>query len=239
MPNAKLYNTISPRQGNAHDSPAPVYTQADLDEVLEVRRMVELGAWPADFLLNEGGGDDVPELLLARQHLRLNKRRPEVAAMVVTMDKPYSLGMELAQELMSRGVKFKEDRPHVQFCDETYSFSAFLKDLMSANHNALNHVFDVKYYYNALRPEQMLQVDPCLLCANDDGAPNHPSFPAGHGGTSGSAQATINAYFDLTPDMELKVHDACYQFAHWRTLLGVHYRKDNDDGLRIGNLYSS
>lgn len=235
----KRYDQVSPREGNAHDSPAPRHSEEDLCEVIEVRRQVELGEWPAEFLANDGGGDDVPDLLKSRTDLRLNKRRPKTAALVVTMDKPYSLGVELADELLSRGVKFKEVRDHIQFADQTFSYSAFLKDLASANHKALNHAFDVKYHYMAKRPEQLAKVDPCVFCVNDAGAPQHPSYPAGHGATSGSAQAVIEAYFDLDDEMKLKVHDACYQFAHWRTLLGVHFREDNDEGIRIGRKYTS
>ena len=235
----KRYDLVSPREGNAHDSPAPRHSEEDLCEVIEVRRQVELGEWPSDFLANEGGGDDVPDLLKARRALRLSARRPTTAALVVTMDDPDSLGVELAKELMSRGVKFKEDRGHVQFCDETYSFSALKADLAMANHKALNHAFDVKYHYDAKRPEQYAKVDPCVFCVNEAGAPNHYSYPAGHGATSGSAQAVIEKYFDLDDEMKLKVHDACYQFAHWRTLLGVHFREDNDEGIRIGRKYSS
>ena len=235
----KRYDLVSTRTGVKHDSPAPRHNEDDLQEVIEVRRMVELGEWPAEFLANDGGGDDIPDLLKSRRDLRLTKRRPATAALVVTMDKPYSLGVNLADELLARGEKFKEVRDHVQFCDPTFSYSALLADLATANHKALNHAFDVKYYYKAKRPEQYLKVDPCIFSEDNVGAPNHYSYPAGHGATSGSAEAVINAYFDLNDEMKLKVYDACYQFAHWRTLLGVHFREDNDEGLRIGRLYTS
>ena len=236
---AKRYDLVSTRVGNKHDSPAPRHSEDDLEEVIEVRRQVDSMIWPSEFLSNEFGGDDIPELLKARKHLKLNKRLPSIAALVVTMDKPYSLGVELADELLARGVKYKEDSPHIQFCDPDFSYSALLADLATANHKALNHAFDVKYYYKAKRPEQLVKVAPCTFCENEKGAPNHYTYPAGHGATSGSAESVINAYFDLDDDMKGKVYDACYQFAHWRTLLGVHFREDNDEGLRIGRLYSS
>lgn len=238
MSQAKQYDRVSPRAGNKHDSPSPRHNDDDLAEVLEVRRMVDLQEWPSEFLMNDGGGDDVPDLLKSRRALRLKKNKPSVAALVVTMDKPYSLGVELADELLARGVKFREEQDHIQFCDPEMSYSALLRDLASANHKALNHAFDVKYFYKAKRPEQYVMVAPCVLCENEAGAPMHPAYPAGHGATSGSAQAVINKYFDLDSQMSLKVHDACYQFAHWRTLLGVHFREDNDEGIRIGSLYS-
>lgn len=235
----KQYNIVSPREPNRHDSPEPRHNDDDFKEVVEIRRQVELGIWPSDFLANKGGGDRVPDLLAKRRALGLTKSRPKTAAFVVTMDDPYSLGVEIAKELISRGVKFKIDMTHVQFCDPEMSYTALIRDLSSANHKALNHAFDVKYHFMARRPEQYALVDPCLFAADDVGAPGHPSYPAGHGATSGSAQAVIEKYFDLTDEMYLKVYDACYQFAHWRTLLGVHFREDNDEGLRIGRLYSA
>ena len=238
----KRYDTVSPNPGKPHDSPPPRHSKEDLQEVSEVRRMVELGHWPSEFLANEsGGGDDVPELLASRRALRLSKRRPTTAALVVTMDDPYSLGEELHKELRARGVRYKEDSDHTRFAEPEFSRAAFARDLASANAKALWHAFEVKYHYKAVRPEARPEVlvAPCVFCVDDFGAPNHWAYPAGHGATSGSALAVLRAYFDLDEDMDKLVFDACYQFAHWRTLLGVHFREDNDEGLRIGLKYAA
>ena len=235
----KQYNLVSTRQGKRHDSPSPRHDADDLQEVIDVREQVALGHWPSEFLDNRYGGDDVPDLLQARTALNLTKENPSIAALVVTMDQPDSLGIELHNELVARGVKYKEHQDHVQFCDPEFSYTAFKRDLANANHLALNHAFDVKYYYRAKRPEQYVQVAPCIFSEDKVGAPAHYSYPAGHGATSGSAQAVIESYFDLDSEMKGKVYDACYQFAHWRTLLGVHFREDNDEGLRIGRMYSA
>ena len=233
----KRYDIVSPNPGYRHDSPAPRHNAADLQEVLEVRRRVELGEWPSEYLSHANGtGKEIPVLLRSRA-LALSVVRPKTAALVVTMDKPYSLGVEMADALLAMGAKLKVDLPHVQFCDPEMSYTSLLRDLASANHRALGHCFQVKYHYKAKRPEQYAKVDPCIFAVDLVGAPGHPSYPAGHGGTSGSAEAVIMRYFDLDNDGVAMVKDAAYQFAHWRTLLGVHFREDNDEGLRIGRKY--
>jgi hypothetical protein len=92
--------------------------------------------------------------------------------------------------------------------------------------------------------------------AYPEGAPLHPSYPAGHAGIAGAAVTVLKAYFDeewqlpspvvpsadgavLEPaDATLTVGGELNKLASnvsiGRNWAGIHYRSDADDGLRLG-----
>lgn len=219
----------SPRKGVQHGTAAPTEGRDKLDEVIEVRRQVVTNHWPADYLAHGDGFGTEPPVLLKEMGIR--KRRPSTAAAAVRMDKPHDLGVALWDALHAAGAKLKEQYNYVPFVEQ---FAHFLSELNNANYHALDKIFDVKYYWMVERPETVLGLPGCIFTGDSYGAPNHPAFGAGHGSVAGATYALILKFFDLTEDQAAMVWDACYQFSHWRTLLGVHYREDNDLGLAVG-----
>lgn len=219
----------SPRKGVKHGTKAPSTGRDKLDEVIEVRSQVVLKKWPSEYLQHgEGFGTKPPELL---QGLGVYRYNPSTAAEAVRMDKPHDLGVALWDALQKIGVALKEAYNYIPFVEQ---FVHFLSELSAANYKALDKIFDVKYYWMEERPETKIGIAGCIFTGDDYGAPNHPAYGAGHGAVAGATFAVIKKFFDMTADVIALVWDACYQFAHWRTLLGVHYREDNDLGLDIG-----
>ena len=227
--------------GKAHGQPAPLYPgeagfAETLDEVIQVRRSVELRQWPTEYLSKEHPvdsslGAETPVLL---RNLGISKRRPSTAAEAVRMDDVTDLGIELFHALRDQGAVLAtvaDGYGHFPFVE---SYAAFVADLGMASLYALKNIFEVKSHFGLERPETVLNLPGCIVTGDEYGAPNHFSYGAGHGAVAGATEVVINKYFRLTDEQKALVKDAVYQFAHWRTLLGVHYRQDNDCGIRVG-----
>lgn len=231
----------SPRAGNAHGTPRPIYPgeagfEEALYEVIETRAKVVHMEWPTQYLTSKhpvpGMGDDVPFLL---NHMQIGRGNPETCAQVVAMDKPSDLGLELWNRVIQAGGKLKDkykakngNTPFVE------AFARFNAELGFACYVALDKIFDVKYHWMLERPETVKNIPGCIFTGDRYGAPNHPAYGAGHGAVAGITLELIKRFFNLAGDLLNMVIDACYQFAHWRTLLGVHYRADNDLGMEVG-----
>ena len=95
-----------------------------------------------------------------------------------------------------------------------------------AQYDAIVACWDGKYAYWAIRP---FQLDSTLLTLFP--TPNHPSYPAAHGCSSGALGRVIGRLFpDSADSMEAKASEA----GESRLWGGIHYRSDIDSGLAIG-----
>ncbi len=88
--------------------------------------------------------------------------------------------------------------------------------------------FDAKYFYWTIRPSQ---ADTTLKLADDFGLPNFPSFPSGHACTAGAFDAVLGHYF---PKERAQFTVTAEEQAMSRLYGGIHYRFDNDGGLKLG-----
>jgi len=61
--------------------------------------------------------------------------------------------------------------------------------------------------------------------------PPHPSYVSGHATVSGAAEIALAAFF---PDRRVDLHAFAEEAAMSRLWGGIHYRSDNDEGLRLG-----
>jgi len=86
--------------------------------------------------------------------------------------------------------------------------------------------WDVKYVYYVPRPSQM---DPSIKTAT--GVPNFPSYTSGHATFSGAASAVLGYIF---PSEAGNLSAQAEEAALSRLLAGIHYRFDNEVGLRCG-----
>ncbi|NJM42256.1 MAG: vanadium-dependent haloperoxidase [Anaerolineae bacterium] len=99
--------------------------------------------------------------------------------------------------------------------------------LMSvARMDAVIACWDAKYAYWAMRPAQIDNTITTLFPA-----PNHPSYPAGHGCNSG-AGAHVLAY--LFPDEGKFIEDKADEAGLSRIWAGIHFRSDVEVGLKLG-----
>lgn len=91
--------------------------------------------------------------------------------------------------------------------------------------------WDAKYHYWFIRPETAaakilgIKFKPQIL------TPPFPSYVSGHAATSGAA-ATILAHFLKRDSASLKT--MADEAAHSRLLGGIHFKFDNDQGLKLG-----
>lgn len=237
-------DVVSPRPGNRHDSQAPTRPGDDryehlLQEVVDTVHNTEMGIWSTEFLAkgnpsNKGGR--VPKLLKKRLDLGTNKKpKPGNLARAVSMDKPWHLGELLLDELLSRGVKYKIDKPGTaQFCDMDSSYMQTMAELMIQTGKALDQVFDIKYFWKEPRPEDYKGVPGEIFNVDGYPAPQHWRYGAGHGAVSGATYKVLARNLKLCGDLEQETLHACWCFAQGRTFLGVHFHEDNTEGFRVG-----
>lgn len=86
--------------------------------------------------------------------------------------------------------------------------------------------FDAKYAYWAIRPFQLDKTVTTLFPT-----PNHPSYPGAHGCFSGAIARMLEYLF---PDEAKFIHDKADEAALSRMWAGIHFRSDNDAGLKLG-----
>lgn len=86
--------------------------------------------------------------------------------------------------------------------------------------------WDTKFHYLVRRPTM---VDSKIACAMD--VPEHPSYPSGHADFSGAASAVLGY---VLPEKAGWLNALAEQAAMSRLYGGLHYRFDNDTGLKQG-----
>ncbi|HEX9755291.1 MAG TPA: vanadium-dependent haloperoxidase [Gemmatimonadales bacterium] len=87
-------------------------------------------------------------------------------------------------------------------------------------------VWDAKYTYWLLRPSQ---AEPAIT--TPVGLPNFPSYVSGHSGFSGAASEVLGYFF---PEERARLREQAEEAAMSRLYGGIHFRFDNEVGLRMG-----
>jgi membrane-associated phospholipid phosphatase len=94
-----------------------------------------------------------------------------------------------------------------------------------AYYDSLIAVYDAKYAYWAIRPNQL---DPTITTLFPN--PNHPSYPSAHASLS-SGQAEVLAY--LFPRDAEFIRNIAMESSNSRIWAGIHYRSDLDAGFAM------
>lgn len=98
--------------------------------------------------------------------------------------------------------------------------------LSTAYYDSLVACWDAKYAYWGIRPFQYdTEFKPIIT------TPNFPGYPSGHAMLSGTAASVLSYLFPADAEFFNKQAAAA---AESRLLGGVHFRLDNDEGLRLG-----
>jgi hypothetical protein len=95
-----------------------------------------------------------------------------------------------------------------------------------AGHDAIIASHDAKFAYWLLRPSQ---ADPAIRLAV--GLPNFPSYPSNHATLSAAMTVVLG---DRFPAEKRRLDALAEEAAMSRLYGGIHYRFDNDAGLRLG-----
>lgn len=110
-----------------------------------------------------------------------------------------------------------------------------------------------KYYYQLERPESYIRRNIQADWRPVHNNPPFPSYPSGHAIFGSAASEVLNAAFGQHFSMTDRTHegrkefdgkarkfdsfsDMAYENAYSRVLLGVHYRMDCEEGLRVGKI---
>lgn len=232
---------VSPRFGVKYGFNNP-YTKENIDsyyrEVLDVRKMVEAGEYPHDFMRKHYPWQmsQYPESMpqpLYSEGLRYDD--PQACADVVHMDNPFDLVAALQSYALSQGGTPSKRHKWSSFKDFVGAVPSASRFITRKQDIAVKKGFRVKYYHGVIRPEEMYDTGTGMT-AYEDGCPCHPSFPAGHGCLAGAAAWAVIEYYDLPWHAVVQIRNAAYAWSMWRTLAGVHYAPDNIAGLEVGKL---
>ena len=95
-----------------------------------------------------------------------------------------------------------------------------------AAYDAGTAVWDAKYTYWAIRPDQL---DPTVTTLFP--TPPHPSYPSAHSGSNAAVMATLAFLFPREADFFGGRADECASARMWA---GIHFRTDNETGKTLG-----
>lgn len=91
--------------------------------------------------------------------------------------------------------------------------------------------WDAKYVYGVIRPSQ---ADERITLPV--GLPNFPSYVSGHASFSGAAAEILAHFF---PEEQIKLRAMAEEAAESRLFGGIHYRFDNEEGLKLGRVVAN
>jgi hypothetical protein len=100
--------------------------------------------------------------------------------------------------------------------------------LNAAASDAIVACFDAKYHYWTIRPSQ---ADTTIVLADSVSLPNFPSYPSGHACSAGAFDGVLAHYFPQDRAEFARIADEQAMSRLWG---GIHYRFDDDEGLRLG-----
>lgn len=98
--------------------------------------------------------------------------------------------------------------------------------LHTAYHDAAIAIFDAKYTYWGIRPVQYDSTYKPLLST-----PPFPGYPSGHATGAATTSAVMEYFFPADAKQFQKIAQDC---ADSRFYAGIHFRSDNETGLRMG-----
>ena len=96
-----------------------------------------------------------------------------------------------------------------------------------AFHEATIAIMDAKYAYWGIRPDQFDPAYKPLI-----GTPPFPGYPSGHAAGAGTTSAVMEYFFPADAAQFRKLAQDC---ADSRFYAGIHFRVDNEVGLKMGN----
>lgn len=124
---------------------------------------------------------------------------------------------KLAAMIFDLGKKYRLGSPHIA-------------RVLGCVHAAINDVFVItwflKYQWDAARPNQYGRNLPIVLST-----PRFPSYPSAHATIAGCAEVLLSYFF---PPESSRIKKIMEEASLSRFYAGVHFKVDNDEGLRLG-----
>jgi membrane-associated phospholipid phosphatase len=110
--------------------------------------------------------------------------------------------------------------------DDAPAVSRIYTVLNVAYHDAVIAIFDSKYAYWGIRPNQYDTTYKSLIAT-----PPFPGYPSGHAGGAGTTAAVMEYFFPADAKLFWQMAQDC---ADSRFYAGIHFRTDNEAALRMG-----
>jgi len=116
------------------------------------------------------------------------------------------------------------------FCEKYMYGSPETSRVLAYVHASINDTFIItwflKYHWNVARPNQYEKNLPIVLST-----PRFPSYPSAHATIAGCSERLLSYFF---PRESLNIKKLMEESAQSRLYAGVHFKVDNDEGLRLG-----
>ncbi len=113
-----------------------------------------------------------------------------------------------------------------RIADDAPAVARIYTILSTASHDAAIAIMDAKYAYWGIRPNQYDPTYKPLI-----GTPPFPGYPSGHAAGAGTSSAVMEYFFPADAKQFQKMAQDC---ADSRFYAGIHFRVDNEEGLRMG-----
>ena len=219
---------VSPRVGNSHgyERVSDELYKEQVKELPVIRKMVESGKFPTEYLKIYTGSGEVSDVLTST--LGHGLKDPRKASDTVKMDHPFDIWdlviepWAKANNIPKRNQPTHQGVPFVEgVLDRAFAHSLIAK--------ALNRAFDVKNAFGTCRPEEYF--DSSITRYK---TPNHPEEPAGHGAFAGAGAKAFEIIYNPTPEQLNEVITATKQFAMFRSFSAMHVPSSNLLGWQIG-----
>ena len=110
--------------------------------------------------------------------------------------------------------------------DDAPAVSRVYTVLNVAYHDAVIAIFDSKYEYWGIRPNQYDTTYKSLIAT-----PPFPGYPSGHAGGAGTTAAVMEYFFPADAKLFWQMAQDC---ADSRFYAGIHFRTDNEAALKMG-----
>ena len=110
--------------------------------------------------------------------------------------------------------------------DDAPAVARIYSVLHTTYHDAVISVFDAKYTYWGIRPVQYDTLYKPLIMT-----PPFPGYPSGHAAGAGATSAVLEYFFPTDAKYFQQLAQDC---ADSRFYAGIHFRTDNEVGLRLG-----
>ncbi len=113
-----------------------------------------------------------------------------------------------------------------RMADDAPAVARIYTVLTTAYHDAAIAIFDAKYTYWGIRPNQYDTSYKPLIAT-----PPFPGYPSGHAAGAGMSAAVLEYFFPADAALFRQMAQDC---ADSRFYAGIHFRVDNETGLRMG-----
>jgi len=191
------------------------------------------GSWTLNYLKRGKKGFLTPlgkPFKLAIKNPNLIDWNSELKVVQETLNNATPTQIQMAK-YWGTGVPTKQWIPIVDRLIDTYGVSAPMAGrIQSALFSTINDAFVVTWYlkfkWNVARPDQLDHELATFICT-----PRHPTYPSGHAVISGVAETILSYFF---PGEAERLNELAEENAASRMYGGVHFKIDDDQGLRLG-----